>query len=65
MDNNNNLDNNNIEVSLPGEGLSDIENLMYLFEKYKFTVEQGKPNPRAAEQLKTYINLIQVKSILK
>jgi hypothetical protein len=43
--------------------LSDIQNLTYLFEKYKFTVERGKPNLRAAKLLKTYIDIIQVKEI--
>ncbi len=59
----NNTDNKNIEVSLPGAELSDIENLTYLFEKYKFTVERGKPNLRAAELLKKYIDIIQVKEL--
>ena len=60
----NNLDNNNnIEVSLPGAELSDIENLTYLFEKYKFTVERGKPNLRLANLLKKYIDIIQVKEL--
>lgn len=60
----NNLDNNNnIEVSLPGAELSDIENLTYLFEKYKFTVERGKPNLRMANLLKKYIDIIQVKEL--
>lgn len=59
----NNMDNKNIEVSLPGAELSDIENLTYLFEKYKFTVERGKPNLRAANLLKTYIDIIQVKEL--
>jgi hypothetical protein len=59
----NNTDNNNIEVSLPGAELSDIENLTYLFEKYKFTVERGKPNLRMANLLKKYIDIIQVKEL--
>jgi hypothetical protein len=59
----NNMDNKNIEVSLPGDELSDIENLTYLFEKYKFTVERGKPNLRAANRLKKYIDIIQVKEL--
>ena len=59
----NNIDNNNIEVSLPGAELSDIENLTYLFEKYKFTVEHGKPNLRVANLLKKYIDIIQVKEL--
>ena len=59
----NEIENNNIEVSLPGAELSDIENLTYLFEKYKFTVERGKPNLRLANLLKKYIDIIQVKEL--
>ena len=59
----NDMDNKNVEGTLPGAELSDIENLTYLFEKYKFTVERGKPNLRAAKLLKTYIDIIQVKEI--
>jgi len=51
------------EESLPWTELSDSENLEYFFESYKRTVDRGKPNQRAAEQLKTYIDIIQVKSI--
>lgn len=56
----NNLDK---QYTLPGAELSDIENLIYLFEKYKFTVERGKPNVRAANLLKTYIDIIQINKI--
>ena len=59
----NDVDNKNVEGTLPGAELSDIENLTYLFEKYKSTVECGKPNLRAAKLLKTYIDIIQVKEI--
>jgi hypothetical protein len=51
------------DTSLPYAELSDIENLTYFFEKYKFSVERGKPNQRLAEQLKTYIDIIQVRGV--
>jgi hypothetical protein len=57
----NNLDK---QYPLPGAELSDIKNLIYLFEKYKFTVERGKPNLRAANLLKTYIDIIQINNIV-
>ena len=57
------FDNKNVEVTLPVAELSDVESLTYLFEKYKFTVERGKPNLRMANLLKTYIDIIQVKEI--
>ena len=56
--------NGEVEVSLPYSEPSDIENLTYLFEKYKSTVERGKPNLRAANLLKTYIDVIQVKEAI-
>jgi hypothetical protein len=55
------FDNKEVEVSLPGAELSDIEILKYFFEKYKSTVESGRPNLRVANLLKTYIDIIQVK----
>jgi hypothetical protein len=58
------FDNKDVEVSLPGAELSDIKNLTYLFEKYKSTVERGRPNLRAANLLKTYIDVIQVKEAI-
>jgi hypothetical protein len=58
------FDNKDVEVSLPDAEPSDIENLTYLFEKYKSTVERGKPNLRAANLLKTYIDTIQVKEAI-
>jgi len=58
------FDDKDAEVSLPGAELSDIENLKYFFEKYKFTVERGRPNLRAANLLKTYIDTIQVKEAI-
>jgi hypothetical protein len=55
------FDNREVETSLPGAELSDIENLTWFFEKYKSTIERGRPNLRAANLLKTYIDIIQVK----
>ena len=50
--------------TLPDQPLSDLENLEYLYTMYKRTVERGKPNQRKAEQLKTYIDIIQVKTLM-
>ena len=58
------FDNKDVEVSLPGTELSDIENLTWFFEKYKSTVERGRPNLRAANLLKTYIDVIQIKEAI-
>lgn len=58
------FDNKDVEVSLPGTELSDIENLKYFFEKYKLTLERGRPNLRAANLLKTYIDTIQIKAVI-
>jgi hypothetical protein len=58
----NNLDK---QSSLPGVELSELENLMYFFEKYKSTVERGKPSLRAANLLKTYIDIIQIKNAIQ
>ena len=49
--------------TLPDQPLSDLENLEYLYTMYKRTVERGKPNQRKAERLKTYIDIIQVKTL--
>jgi hypothetical protein len=51
------------EETLPWAELSDSENLKYFFESYKRTVDSGKPSQRAADHLKNYIDIIQVKSI--
>jgi len=51
----------NSEDSLPSDELDEVANLLYFFEMYKRTVEMGKPNIRAANNLRTIINLIQVK----
>jgi hypothetical protein len=47
--------------TLPGAKLSDVEALRYFFEKYLFTVENGKPSQRAANILKEYIDIVQKK----
>ena len=49
---------------LPDQPLYELENLEYLYTMYKRTVEKGKPNQRMAEQLKTYIDVIQVKTLI-
>jgi len=58
------FDNIEVETSLPGAELSDIENLTWFFEKYKSTLERGRPNLRAANLLKTYIDVIQAKEVI-
>lgn len=56
----NTLDKQYQDLSLPDQPLSELENLEYLYTMYKRTVERGKPNQRMAEQLKTYIDIIQI-----
>lgn len=48
--------------SIPGSNLSDMDSLEYFFDKYKFSVKRGKPNQKMANNLKLYIDLIQVKN---
>ena len=60
----NNLDKQYTDLSLPDQPLSELENLEYFYTRYKRTVERGKPNQRMAEQLKTYIDIIQVKTLM-
>lgn len=48
---------------LPGCELSDIDSLQYFFDKYKSSLERGKPNQRAANNLKNYIDVIQVNNM--
>ena len=60
---NNAVDKEYQDPLLPDQPLSDLENLEYLYTMYKRTVEKGKPNQRMAEQLKTYIDIIEVKTI--
>ena len=57
------LDNKEVDVSLPGCELSDVDSLKYFFQKYLFSVENGKPNQNAATILKTWIDIIQQRSI--
>ena len=57
------FDNKEVEVTLPGAELSDADNLKYFFHKYLSTVEKGKPHQRTANNLKTLIDIIQVKLI--
>jgi len=60
----NRLDKQYTDLSLPDQPLSELENLEYLYTMYKRTVEKGKPNQRMAKQLKTYIDIIQVKTLM-
>ena len=57
------LDNKEVEVSLPSCELSDVDSLKYFFQKYLFSVENGKPNQNAATILKTWVDIIQQRSI--
>jgi hypothetical protein len=56
------FDNEEVEVSLPSCELSDIDSLKYFFQKYLFSVENGKPSQSSATILKTWIDIIQQKS---
>ena len=56
------FDNKEVEVSLPSCELSDIDSLKYFFQKYLFSVENGKPSQSSATILKTWIDIIQQKS---
>ena len=60
----NTLDKHYTDLSLPDQPLSDLENLEYFYTMYKRTVEKGRPNHRMAELLKTYIDIIQVKTLI-
>lgn len=57
------FDNKEVDVSLPDAELSDVDNLNYFFDKYISSVERGKPNQRMANNLKTLIDIIQVKNL--
>jgi len=59
------FDNKDVNVSLPKFELSDVDDLKYLFEKYLITVKRNKPNQKAANLLKTMIDVTQVKSFIK
>ena len=56
------FDNKKVEESLPGAEISDIDSLKYFFQKYLFSVENGKPSQSNATILKTWIDIIQQKS---
>jgi hypothetical protein len=57
------FDNKEVDISLPGSELSDIDSLKYFFEKYLFSVERGKPNQNGATILKMWIDIIQQKHL--
>ena len=57
------FDNREVTESLPGGELPDADSLKYFFDKYISSVEKGKPNQRMADQLKSIIDVIQVKSL--
>jgi hypothetical protein len=52
-----------VSESLPGVELSDTDSLKYFFHKYISSVESGKPNQRMANDLKSIIDVIQVKNL--
>jgi hypothetical protein len=53
------FDNKEVTISLPGCEPSDIDSLKYFFQKYLFSVENGKPSQNGAILLKTWIDIIQ------
>ncbi len=57
------FDNKEVDITLPSAELSDIADLKYFFHKYLFSVERGRPNQRMANNLKTFIDIIQVKNL--
>ena len=57
------LDNKEVDTSLPGCKLSDIDSLKYFFQKYLSSVENGNPNRNNATILKTWIDIIQQRSM--
>ena len=54
---------NNDKISLPSSELSDVDSLKYVFEKYLFSVECGKPCEIEAAVLKIWIDIIQQKHL--
>ena len=54
---------NNDKISLPSSELSDVDSLKYVFEKYLFSVECGKPCEIEATILKLWIDIIQQKHL--
>ena len=57
------FDNKEVDISLPSAELLNIDSLKYFFNKYLFSVERGKPNQKAANNLKTLIDTIQVNNL--
>lgn len=57
------FDNKEVDESLPGIELSDVDSLKYFFQKYLFSIENGKPNQNKATILKTWIDIIQAKKL--
>ena len=53
----------NINI-LEGAELSDVDGLEYFMEMYLRTVKRGKPNIRAANNLKAMIDSIQVRYLI-
>ena len=53
------FDNREVNASLPGCELSDIDTLKYFFQKYLFSVENEKPCQNKATILKMWIDIIQ------
>jgi len=53
------FDNKEVSTSLPGGELSDVDSLKYFFQKYLFSVENGKPSQNGATILKLWIDIIQ------
>ena len=56
------FDNREVETSLPGDEISDVDSLKYFFQKYISSVENAKPSQSKATILKTWIDIIQQKS---
>ena len=53
------------DYELPGCSLEPSESLRYFFDKYMVSVDRGKPNTRAAHQLKLMIDSVQIAYELK
>ena len=51
----------NINSIFDENGLNDVDNLKYFFDKYLKSVEDGKPNIRMGQQLKILIDTILIK----
>jgi len=59
------FDNKEVNTSLPGDELSDVDSLKYFFQKYLLSVENGKPSQNGARVLKLWIDLIQQKNTIQ